>query len=220
MPYATPFYRTHALRSAVAVHPPGNRARLSLALWLVVGGSLVGASRLPGSVDRLAKPASGGPALANDAGDETPYGFALQEPCDIIVTNSGDSGPGTLRQAIADVCDGGRITFDSNYTIYLTTTLEITRQLTVDGETHAVTVSGDSGGDGTPNVLKGYTSASKKHLTNPQIHDMLAIEPMFYGQGARAAARAQEGHFHEYPLLPACSHPGAFYLKISTNLKG
>jgi hypothetical protein len=125
---------------------------LSLALWLVAGGSLLGASRLPGSVDRLAKPASGGPALANDAGDETSYGFALQGPCDITVTNAGDSGPGTLRQAIADACDGGRITFAADYTIYLTTTLEITRQLTVDGETHAVNVSGDSGGDGTPNV--------------------------------------------------------------------
>ena len=60
---------------------------------------MVGASRLP---------AVGGSGVA---GDEVSYGPALQGPCDITVTNAYDSGPGSLRQAIADACDGGRITF-------------------------------------------------------------------------------------------------------------
>jgi hypothetical protein len=146
---------------------------LSLALWLVLGGSLVGASRLPGSVNGFVKPAGDGLALANDAGGEAPYNFAPQRlGCSsaITVTNANDSGDGSLRQAIADVCDGGRITFANSYTIYLTATLEITRQLTVDGETHAVTVSGDSGGNGTPNVrVFSITSSGVATLTHLRI---------------------------------------------------
>ena len=34
-------------------------------------------------------------------------------PNSVVVTSAGDNGAGTLRQAIADVCDGGTITFDS-----------------------------------------------------------------------------------------------------------
>jgi hypothetical protein len=116
---------------------------LSLALWLGLGWGLVAASRLP---------ATGAGGVTGGAEGEVAYDFALQGTCDITVTAAADSGPGSLRQAIADACDGGRITFAGNYTIYLNSTLEITRRVTVDGETHAVTVSGDSGGDGTPNV--------------------------------------------------------------------
>jgi hypothetical protein len=114
---------------------------LSLALWLGLSWGLATASRLPGSTNGVV-----------DSADEPPYDFALQGSCDITVTNAADSGAGSLRQAIADACDGGRITFAGNYTIYLNSTLEITRRLTIDGEAHTVTVSGDSGGDGTANV--------------------------------------------------------------------
>ena len=120
---------------------------LSLALWFVPGCGLF---------DGFTRPASNGPALTNEIGDETPHDFTPQGPCDVAVTNAGDSGPGSLRQAIADVCDGGRITFAADYTIYLNSTLSITKRLAVDGETHAVAVSGDSGGDGTPNVPVFY----------------------------------------------------------------
>jgi hypothetical protein len=85
-------------------------------------------------------------------GGGAPADFGLQSTCGITVTNASDSGPGSLRQAIADACPGGRITFAADTTIYLVSTLEITRRLTIDGEAHAITISGDSGGDGTPNV--------------------------------------------------------------------
>ena len=131
---------------------------LSLALWLGLGWGLAGASRLP---------AAGASGVTGNVGDEASYDFALQGTCDITVTNAADSGAGSLRQAIADACDGGRITFDNDYTIYLNSTLEITKQLTVDGEAHAVAVSGDSAGDGTPNVrVFSITSSGVATLTH------------------------------------------------------
>jgi predicted outer membrane repeat protein len=54
----------------------------------------------------------------------------------IVVLNTTDSGPGSLRQAIADVTSGGLITFDpslTGQTITLTSTLDITKGLTIDG---------------------------------------------------------------------------------------
>ncbi|MCB0048647.1 MAG: Ig-like domain repeat protein, partial [Caldilinea sp.] len=70
----------------------------------------------------------------------------------ISVQNANDSGAGSLRQAIDDVCDGGVITFSGSYTIYLDSTLAIDKSLTIDGSGQSVTVSGDSGNDGSKNV--------------------------------------------------------------------
>ncbi len=114
---------------------------LSLALWLALGWGLATAARLAAPTD-----------IDGTASGEVAYGPALLGPCDYIVTNDHDSGAGSLRQAIADACAGGRITFAGDYTIYLTTTLSINKRLTVDGEARAVTISGDSAGNGTPDV--------------------------------------------------------------------
>jgi Ca2+-binding RTX toxin-like protein len=62
----------------------------------------------------------------------------------ITVTNNNDSGAGSLRQAIADVCAGGTITFDGDYTIPLASQLVIDRDMTIDGAGHSVTVSGNN----------------------------------------------------------------------------
>ncbi|MBN2002406.1 MAG: right-handed parallel beta-helix repeat-containing protein, partial [Anaerolineae bacterium] len=81
--------------------------------------------------------------------------FAFQQAAraaTLTVTNANDSGEGSLRQAIADAFDGDTITFAGDYTIYLDSQLELTKTLTIDGSGHAVTVSGDSGGDGSRNV--------------------------------------------------------------------
>ena len=79
-----------------------------------------------------------------------PLKAAIGETChdNSIVTNSADSGPGSLRQAIVDVCAEGTVTFDtslSGETITLTTgQLTIDKNLTIDGSglTERVTVSG------------------------------------------------------------------------------
>ncbi len=54
----------------------------------------------------------------------------------LIITNTNDSGPGSLRQAIADAAPGDRITFDSSLagqTIALASDLTINKDLIIDG---------------------------------------------------------------------------------------
>ncbi len=61
-------------------------------------------------------------------------------------------GDCSLRDAIALANPGDTILFAGDYTIYLSSTLAITQQLTIDGSGRAITVSGDTGNDGSPNV--------------------------------------------------------------------
>lgn len=65
----------------------------------------------------------------------------------IVVTSAADSGPGTLRQALLDVCSGGLITFgfDQPTTIGLTSSqLVVGQSVTIDGSTApGVTISGN-----------------------------------------------------------------------------
>jgi predicted outer membrane repeat protein len=54
----------------------------------------------------------------------------------IIVLNTADSGLGSLRQAVADIADGGTITFDpslAGQTITLSSTIMVTQSMTIDG---------------------------------------------------------------------------------------
>jgi hypothetical protein len=90
----------------------------------------------------------------------------------ITVTSNANSGPGSLRQAIADVCSGGTITFANNYTITLDSELLIDKNMTIDGGTHAVTVSGN---DVTRVFNISYGNVAFNHITiadgNVQIDD-------------------------------------------------
>jgi hypothetical protein len=61
-----------------------------------------------------------------------------------VVTSSADSGPGSLRAALAAVADGGSITFDAalaGQTITLSSPLSVTQSVTVAGG-HNITLSG------------------------------------------------------------------------------
>src|SRR5437773_3924995 len=65
------------------------------------------------------------------------------KPADVItVTNGDDSGPGSLRQALADANDGDTINFDPSVgTVTLTTAeLAIDKSLTLSGAPQMVTV--------------------------------------------------------------------------------
>ena len=68
-------------------------------------------------------------------------------PNAVTVTTAADGGAGSLRQAIADVCTGGIITFKGAYTIRLAAPLTIDRDVTIDGADHTV-ISGDTDGNG------------------------------------------------------------------------
>lgn len=89
---------------------------------------------------------------------------------DQVVTHTGDDGPGSLRQAIADVHDGGTITFELTYpaTIYLTSgALSIDKSLTLTGPgANRLTISGNGSsrvftvsGSDTEATLSGLTIA-------------------------------------------------------------
>lgn len=85
------------------------------------------------------------------------------------VTSAADSGAGSLRDGIATVYAGGTITFDSDYSIYLNSTLTITKAMTIDGSGHAIVLSGDSGNNGSPNVgiiaINNATNVALNYLT-------------------------------------------------------
>jgi CSLREA domain-containing protein len=58
----------------------------------------------------------------------------------------------SLRDAIQLVGSGDTITFAADYSIYLSSTLQITKSLIIDGSGHTITISGDTGNDGSRNV--------------------------------------------------------------------
>jgi alpha-tubulin suppressor-like RCC1 family protein len=82
-------------------------------------------------------------------GTPTPTPTHTSTPVPIVVVNTNDSGPGSLRQAVADVAAGGKILFDpslAGQTITLASTIEITKAMTIDGSglTPRVEISGNN----------------------------------------------------------------------------
>src|SRR5947209_3253223 len=73
--------------------------------------------------------------------DAPPFAFG-----NTTVMNTNDNGPGSLRQAVADVAPGGTITFDVTGTIALTGgELTIDKDLTINGPgANQLTVSGNN----------------------------------------------------------------------------
>jgi hypothetical protein len=79
-------------------------------------------------------------ALTFSAPGVTPAHAAM-----LTVTNNLDSGPGSLRQAIADTASGDTITFDNDYTITLASELKIiNKTVTITGAGHHITISGNN----------------------------------------------------------------------------
>jgi hypothetical protein len=75
--------------------------------------------------------------------------LAVTQTGDDIVVNTADSGPGSLRQVIADALSGAEIVFDSNLsgsTITLASELVLNKDLTIDASALAegITISGNN----------------------------------------------------------------------------
>jgi len=75
----------------------------------------------------------------------------------LTVTNTNDSGAGSLRQAIVDAAASDTINFDASLagtTIHLASTITLSQNVTIDGAALAVpiTISGDSDNDGMGDV--------------------------------------------------------------------
>ncbi|MFZ5879309.1 MAG: choice-of-anchor Q domain-containing protein [Chloroflexota bacterium] len=79
-------------------------------------------------------------------GDANADKIALYATCatTITVTSGADSGTGSLREALGNVCPGGTINFDNDYHILLDSTLAVTKDLTIDGETHKIILDGQN----------------------------------------------------------------------------
>jgi len=106
----------------------------------------------------------------------------------ITVTNSNDSGPGSLRQAIADASEDDTITFDGDYTITLISNLTIDKNLTIDGETRTITISGND----TVRCFHVFTNihATFNHLT---ITHGRTITPEIYSHPVGGGIKIEEG---------------------------
>ncbi len=84
--------------------------------------------------------------------------------CTLVVQNTADSGPGSLRAALANVCPGGTVTFDpglSGQTIQLASPLVLSQNVTLDGAglASSIILSGDTNGDGAGDVQVLYNPA-------------------------------------------------------------
>jgi hypothetical protein len=72
-------------------------------------------------------------------------GVTPAKAANTVVTNNADSGPGSLRNAIANASSGDTITFDDDYTITLASELQIiNKTLTITGAGHHITISGNN----------------------------------------------------------------------------
>jgi predicted outer membrane repeat protein len=89
------------------------------------------------------------PHAIGEGGDDTllppvvtsgPYPISVDTPLELTVTSSADDGPGSLRQALQDIRNGGMIDFEFDSP----TTISIDSQLVLDRD---VTILGPIGGD-------------------------------------------------------------------------
>ena len=75
-------------------------------------------------------------------GSDQTFITTLCEPV-IFVTNNADSGPGSLRQAIDNICANGTIQFNGHGMITLTSPLTIDQNMTINGTGHTITCNGN-----------------------------------------------------------------------------
>src|SRR5438132_5820698 len=91
------------------------------------------------------------PSPSNNT-DNTGNGGTTSCPLNPVVTSNADSGPGTLREAVANVCPAGTINFDPALTASAPATITLTsgelvidKSVTITGPTnHGLTISGNN----------------------------------------------------------------------------
>lgn len=158
----------------------------------------------------------GGPyTVTASAPGATSVDFSLTNACvgsAVTITNDSDSGAGSLRQAITDVCAGGTITFDGNYTIPLSSELATNKNLTIDGAGHTVTISGN-------NASRIFHISSGTLILNN-----LTLANGYAGNGAAIYMEMHTGlsitnaviHDNKTPPFPAYYTGGAIYGNYAT----
>ena len=77
-------------------------------------------------------------------GDGNDVVLTVTELCatSILVTDGADSGPGTLREAVTNVCESGTVLFADDMTVNLSSEILIDKELSIDSDGHQVIISG------------------------------------------------------------------------------
>lgn len=138
----------------------------------------------------------------------------------LVVTNTNDSGSGSLRQTVIDATSGDTITFDlflSGETIHLQSTLTIDKNITIDASslTEKLILSGDSDNDGDGDILilnilanqtvviknleftKGYTPNSTNAGAIANLGDLSVYDSEFhFNVGGQGGAIRNSGLLH------------------------
>jgi predicted outer membrane repeat protein len=102
----------------------------------------------------------------------------------ITVMNVNDSGPGSLRQAINDVCPGGVVTFVpqlSGQTIYLSDFIQLSKSLTIDGSNLDQNIKLD--GASSLGALMGTNSAANPHVNLKGLDFLNATQVALFHSG-------------------------------------
>jgi predicted outer membrane repeat protein len=96
------------------------------------------------SVTATANGILGSYSVTASSADGQSVSFTLSNTCaeTIEVSSPADDGAGSLRQALAQVCAGGTITFTGDMTIQPSSRLVVDHDLTLDGGSHGVTIDG------------------------------------------------------------------------------
>jgi membrane carboxypeptidase/penicillin-binding protein PbpC len=112
---------------------PETRSSASGNQWFLNGNPIAGAT----NQTYIANASGDYTVTVTDSGCTSPASAATTvtvRPFGLTVINANDSGAGSLRQAIADICDGGTISFNLGagpHTIVLDTELSIAASVTI-----------------------------------------------------------------------------------------
>lgn len=139
-------YRTTLTLSTPLTLDPGRYWVAIYSSYQFFGWEYASSSSLPGSAGKYDTQAW------QSMGDNLAFrllGTQQTCPTSIVVANTNDSGVGSLRQAIVDVCPEGTISFDSTLsgaTITLSSVLILDKNLTIDGSelTEELSISGNN----------------------------------------------------------------------------
>jgi uncharacterized repeat protein (TIGR01451 family) len=132
-----------------------------------IDGSPAAISGGQASVTAAANNITGSYEVLASAAGAASESYALANLCveTIIVQNANDSGAGSLREAVANVCANGTITFAGDTTISLASTLTISHNLMIDGSGHSVTIRGDGSANVRLFLVNQGATAVLQHLT-------------------------------------------------------
>ncbi|GAB6011743.1 beta strand repeat-containing protein [Viscerimonas tarda] len=220
---------TAGLASGSTISAIYNGASISSGAVVLGGKALViTASGAGASIYTYAWSGAGTSAQTTDAITVSALAGAVNATCTvtgvpITVANADDSGTGSLRQAIADIADGGIISFApgmAGQTIALTTArLEIAKSVTIAG--NGVTLDGSGIAAGTNSQIL-RVSASGKIVTLSGLHFRNGKADDYGGaiRNDNGTLNLESCVFSDNQTTASVSFAGAIYNNATLNVRG